>query len=277
MKPFIRWAGKKSRYIKYISPLLPKKIDTYYEPFVGSGALFLYMQHNKWVINDINSDLITSWINIRDHSKDIIGYINRFKKQYLMKSLPEKQAYCKKIIDSFNNNSSSNATRSAKYIVMKYCAYLGILMRNGIYKYSGIDRKYIDSDLPYFLSQKYFDNILSISRYLQQSTGQILNTDYTDILKLAKANDFVFLDPPYIEEHDYAFNYNKGEVLDAKFITDLYKQCKKLDRRRVKWLMTQADTPQIRQIFQEYDIKEMNVYRRARKAYATELIIRNYT
>ena len=42
MKTFIRYPGNKSRYLKYILPLVPKEYNTYIEPFVGSGALFLF-------------------------------------------------------------------------------------------------------------------------------------------------------------------------------------------------------------------------------------------
>jgi DNA adenine methylase len=93
---------------------------------------------------------------------------------------------------------------------------------------------------------------------------------------MSRKNDFVFLDPPYVEDHKYHFSYNKKEVLDNKFIDGLYKEVKKLDRRGVQWLMTQADTPMIRKVFKEYDISEMHVYRAGRNAYAIELIIRNY-
>ena len=74
--------------------------------------------------------------------------------------------------------------------------------------------------------------------------------------KSKPCGDFVFLDPPYIESHNYNFNYNKDEVLDESFIHNLYKQVKKLDKRGVKWLMTQADTKQIKNIFKEYTIKK---------------------
>lgn len=84
------------------------------------------------------------------------------------------------------------------------------------------------------------------------------------------------MDPPYIEDHDYQFNYNKDEVLDNNFILELYKECKKLDKKNVKWLMTQANTKQIRKIFKEYKIKTFDVYRANKKEYVKELVIFNY-
>ena len=86
----------------------------------------------------------------------------------------------------------------------------------------------------------------------------------------------MFLDPPYIEKHDYRFNYNKNEILDESFILTLLQQVKKLDERHVKWLMTQADTKQIRKLFKDYSIKTFQVYRSITKSYVNELIIMNY-
>jgi DNA adenine methylase len=67
MKPFIRWSGKKTKCLKHIIPLLPNNTKTYFEPFLGSGALFLHMQPSKWVINDLNGDLISVWNSVHYH------------------------------------------------------------------------------------------------------------------------------------------------------------------------------------------------------------------
>ena len=60
MRSFIKWEGNKSHSLKHILPHIPK-YNTYYEPFLGSGALFLSLAPEKWVINDINKDLYSIW------------------------------------------------------------------------------------------------------------------------------------------------------------------------------------------------------------------------
>ena len=96
--------------------------------------------------------------------------------------------------------------------------------------------------------------IIIISNYLNDTNGKIYNILYEEILKKTKKGDFVFLDHPYIEDHDYLFNYNKNEILNESFIQKLLVQVKKLDNKGVKWLMTQADTKDIRNTFQDYTI-----------------------
>ncbi|HEX8576393.1 MAG TPA: DNA adenine methylase, partial [Flavobacterium sp.] len=66
-KPFLKWAGGKSRLLKDIYKSLPKEFInndfTYVEPFLGSGAVLFWMLNNfpnikRAIINDINCDLI---------------------------------------------------------------------------------------------------------------------------------------------------------------------------------------------------------------------------
>ena len=127
-----------------------------------------------------------------------------------------------------------------------------------------------------FNKTQFFDNIINISSFLNNTKGKIYSKDYKDILEKAKEGDFVFLDPPYIEQHDYGFNYNKKESLDNIFLKELLKEVKKLDKKNVKWLMTQADTKEIKTLFKKYIIKKYPVYRSASKSYINEIIIMNY-
>ena len=57
---------------------------------------------------------------------------------------------------------------------------------------------------------------------------------------------------------------------------ELYKEVKKLDKKKVKWMMTQAETKEIKNIFKDYNIKKFQVYRPVNKSYVNELIIMNY-
>ena len=102
--------------------------------------------------------------------------------------------------------------------------------------------------------------------------------DYKKILEKTREGDVVFLDPPYMEDDVcYKFQYNVGEKIGESFMETLAVQLKKLDERRVKWIMTQADTPLIRELFKEYTIREFCVYRNKARCYKTELIIKNFS
>lgn len=274
-KTFMKWSGNKSKYIKHIKPLLPLTYNTYIEPFIGSGALFLHLEPKKWVINDINKDLINIWNTIRVSPDKIIKYFKKFAIKFIGLSNEEKIVFCRKEIQLLDK-MDYNSNRASLFLLMKYSSYMGHILIKNKFNFQGLDLKLYKTGEIYFLSDKYYKNLLNISNYLNISNGTIYNEDYKKILKMAKKDDFIFLDPPYIENEDYEFNYNKDEKLDNNFIDDLYNEVKKLDIKGVKWMMTQADTDIIKNKFNEYKISLFRVYRIQARTYKNELIIKNY-
>jgi DNA adenine methylase len=276
MKTFIKWQGNKSQHINKFIQYIPEFTGTYIEPFVGSGALFLKLQPHKWIINDINKDLINIWNQVKTKPHEIIQIFKEFGEYFKPLSKKDKVKYCKEITSKIEL-MPYDIKRASVYMLMKFCCFGGFIIINNKFNFTGLDHHIYIQNKYFFLQQNNYDNILEVSRFLNNTKGKIFNTSYEKILNKAKQGDFVFLDPPYIESHNYHFNYNKDEILDDLFIHNLYKQIKKLDTKGVKWLMTQADTKQVKDIFKEYTIKKFKVYRRASKSYVNELIIMNYT
>ena len=138
-----------------------------------------------------------------------------------------------------------------------------------------LDRNIFPRNIYTFLTNDYYENLINVSKYLNLN-GKIYNKSYEDILNEAKNEDFVFLDPPYIEDHEYDFNYNKNEQLDNSFLEKLLDEVKKLDKKNVKWLMTQSDTNQIKKLFKDYKIKKFKVFRSYKNEFVNELLIMNY-
>ena len=83
---FVKWAGGKGHLIKQIEQYLPKKIDRYFEPFIGGGALFFYiMQKYKpqfAFISDINQNLIITYEVIRDDVEVLIQQLHIHKENH---------------------------------------------------------------------------------------------------------------------------------------------------------------------------------------------------
>ena len=275
LKTFIKWSGNKSRHLRHIIPYIPDDYNTYYEPFIGSGALFLKLQPKKWVINDVNKDLINVWENVKNNPEIIIYLFEKFGKEFKPMSKQKKIEYCRNITETIDK-MPYNITRATIFMLMKFCVYMGnIIIKNKFY-FMGLDLHISIQNRCFFLEKNNYNNLNKVAEYLNSSNGLILNKDYKEVLNKVKTDDFVFLDPPYVEDHDYGFNYNSGEKLDNKFIMELYKEVKKLDKKKVKWMMTQAETKEIKNIFKDYNIKKFQVYRPVNKSYVNELIIMNY-
>ena len=68
-RPFLRWAGGKTRLLKVLRPYFPVEFQTYYEPFVGGGAVFFDSGRRAAsgaVLADLNPELINCWQCVRD-------------------------------------------------------------------------------------------------------------------------------------------------------------------------------------------------------------------
>jgi DNA adenine methylase len=73
LKPFLKWAGGKSKELKVIIPNLPEKIENYYEPFIGGGAVYFAITNAKhYFINDKSKDLIDLYKNIKSASNQVL-------------------------------------------------------------------------------------------------------------------------------------------------------------------------------------------------------------
>jgi DNA adenine methylase len=276
MKTFIRWQGNKSKHINKFIQYIPQFTGTYIEPFLGSGALLLKLQPTKWIINDINKDLVNIWKYVKNNPQSIIDMFTEFGTYFKPLSKEDKVKYCRDITSKIES-MPYDIKRASMYLLMKFCAYTGDIIYNNKFYFKGLDLNILINNNYSFLKENtYNNNINQISHFLNNKSGKIFNKSYEKILDKAKEGDFVFLDPPYIEAHNYDFNYNKDEVLDESFIQQLFIQVKKLDERNVKWLMTQADTQQIKDTFKEYTIKKFEVYRMGSKSYTDELLIMNY-
>jgi DNA adenine methylase len=272
----MRWHGNKSKYLKQITSFFPSTISgAYIEPFIGSGAVFLHLKPNVWIINDINKDVINIWESVRTHLHEIEKYFKIFKEEFPKSNLLRLQ-YARDLLAKMLKINYT-PQRAAYYILAKFCAYMGIINKNDEWTITSLDTNIYRDDKLSFLSDSYWQNIYKVSNYLKQSTGIIEHKDYKKVLLLAKRNDFVFLDPPYVESHDYCFKYNHDEDVSFDFMKELHIELRKLDKKGVKWLMTQADTELVRRVFCNYDIKTFRVYRAPSKSYKNELIIINYS
>jgi DNA adenine methylase len=274
MKTFIRRPGNKTRYVKFIAPHLPSQINTYYEPFIGTGAVFLYLEPKKWVINDINTDVFQIWQTVLNNPKQLLKYFQILQERLLSMSEEEKIEYCQKETKEIESKRYG-AKRAALFLFMTYIAYVGHIQRNHSFYFPGL-HKSVKFEKLHCLSSQYKDNLLNIQHFLKGTKGVIQNHDYKHTLKKAKDGDFVFLDPPYIEDHNYQLNYNNDEELRESFINDLLKTCQELDKRGVKWLMTQANTEIIRKVFKDYKQIKYPVFRGYTNSYSSEIIIKNY-
>lgn len=276
MRTFIRRSGNKSKLVKKILPFIPDYNGTYIEPFVGTGAVFLNLEPQKWIINDINKELIDAWKLVRDDPEFFIAEISKIKEELLSLDTKEKIKYCKSLTSQIEKETDERL-KAIKYHVMTYCSFQSTLEHSYStekYFFTGLYKPLFKSNTCHVFTDKYKAKIRGLEAL---KAGLVLNEDYCQVLEKAKAGDFVFLDPPYLGEKEYKFAYNSDEKIDGEFLMHLKKELNKLDEKSVKWMMTQVDSDLSRQYFNEYRIIELNINNGiCDKLRKCELLVMNY-
>ncbi len=273
MRPFITWNGNKSRQLKSIIPLIPKSFNTFYEPFCGSGAVSLALKYHKTVISDIDDDLINTWKQIKSNPNKIIELISQYSDEFIPLSNKHKLSYLQDKHDKMKLKRYS-VERSALHLFLTKNSRFGLTSGSNNNKIHSLNpRTFIANDHPY-TKPRFNDNLLSVSKFLKSTT--ILKSDYKKIFKIAKSGDFIFIDPPY-NDRDYKFKYDASP--NNTPITELVDELKILDTKGIKWMMTYADSPEIRNAFKDknFNITTTVIHRNIHNTYNNELIIRNYS
>ena len=129
MKTFIRWQGNKSKHINKFIQYIPHFTGTYIEPFLGSGALLLKLQPTKWIINDINKDLVNIWKYVKSNPQGIIDIFTEFGNHFKLLSKEDKVTYCKDITSKIEK-MPYDINRASMYLLMKFCSYTGDIIYN---------------------------------------------------------------------------------------------------------------------------------------------------
>src|ERR671926_624122 len=83
---FLKWAGGKLQLIEQLENLFPPYFNNYYEPFIGSGAVFFYVKSkrkpHKVILSDINEELINCFVVVRDKPSELIELLLNHRKNH---------------------------------------------------------------------------------------------------------------------------------------------------------------------------------------------------
>src|SRR3972149_2891190 len=179
-RPFLRWAGSKRWLLKPLVPLLPPRIRTYREPFLGSGALFFLLCPSRAVLSDKCGDLIEAYGALRDGVSTIIRYLKPLK--------PDRDLFS----SIRNQPSRGQLKRVAEFL------YLNKTCWNGLYRVNSKGRFNVPYGKPKTDFIADFENLHACSRALQKPNVKLRSCDFEAALEDVTAGDLVYLDPPYV-------------------------------------------------------------------------------
>lgn len=269
VKPFLRWAGGKTRSTPFLRELLPSNFpstDLYYEPFLGAGSLFFHIELQKAVLSDNNKDLIECYRAVQKNPNIISKYLN----QHLTKTCEE---YYYKMRHEYNNIRPS-IFKAGLFIYLNKTCFNGLWRVN---KKGEFNVPYGFKEPPYLPSKEAL-----IKNSLALSNANLFHKDYREAVKDAKKGDFVYFDPPYppLNGTSYFTHYTKERFTKEDHVK-LAILAKELTNRECHVLISNADIPFIRSLYEgDFNICELEVTRWIRadgKRYKVrEVAITNY-
>lgn len=188
----LKWVGNKHKFAEEIVSYMPDEIETYYEPFLGSGAVLgtltsmnqnsLFRKYKKAVGSDILPFLIGVFNYVKNDPKTliqhyrncIINYENNRQENYL------------EIRERFNTNFNP-----LDFAVLSRTCYSGIIRFR---KSDGYMSTPVGPHKP--ISPESFEERVMIWHELVKDVD-FINHDFREIMKNAKQGDLVYCDPPY--------------------------------------------------------------------------------
>lgn len=272
VKPFIKWAGGKQRYIKDIIASMPSSYNRYFEPFLGGGSVLLGLQPKTAYVNDNNSYLINCYSQIKHNYDETMAWLKalepyqgkwafyclreRFIKKQLMKCL--------------------DAEACALFIYLNKTCFNGLYRENNQGLFNTTWGRTSDQKSNVFSVDE--DNIKQISLYLQNV--QISNSDFEKFCEMVQPGDFVYFDSPYIplNRTSYFTKYTK-EDFKTKDHRRLFYLFRRLDRLGAKCLSSNHDTELTRELYANYNIRQIQCIRtigQHQNTKVSEVLISNY-
>ena len=271
VSPVVKWVGGKRQLLDDITPLLPKQISTYCEPFLGGGAVLFARQPKNAIINDLNDDLMLVYEVIRDDVESLIMSLQEHENTsdhfYQVRDLDrDKESY--KLL--------SKIEKASRIIYLNKNCYNGLFRVNASGEFNSPFGHY---KKPNIVNEPV---LRAVSKYLSSPNIQLFSEDFAATLQRVPRGGFIYLDPPYDPVSDTASftGYNKGGFDKAEQIR-LKECCDALTQRGVKFLLSNSATEFIRELYAEYAIKTVYAKRAInsdadKRGAVQEVLIRNY-
>lgn len=274
-KPFVKWAGGKRQLIPILNQNIPESFGTYYEPFLGGGALLFNIltgkNGQKCSISDLNSDLVLAYTTIRDKIDALIASLKNHEKNYQKDS----QTYYYSIRES---NPRSEIEKTSRLIFLNRTCFNGLYRVNSKGKFNVPLGKYSN---PNIVNE---ENLRAVSSILRSNRISINCRDFGAVLRDAKKGDLVYFDPPY-QPVSVTANFTSYTTKNFTYddLTRLADLCLKLDSKGCNVLLSNSNSKEVVDIFSKnpWNILKINANRSInsnskKRTGHFELLIKNY-
>lgn len=270
VQPFVKWAGGKRQLLPELLKRIPQ-YTTYYEPFLGGGALLFSLQPRKAVVNDFNKDLVNTYLTIRDNVDSLIeelqSYRNNLDFYYQIRELDRNPSFFEKL---------SDIKKAARLIYLNKTCYNGLFRVNSAGEFN--------SPFGYYKNPNIVNEVTlrAVSSYLKNTDITFFSGDFLESVKSIRKGAFVYFDPPYdpvSQSSNFTGYTNLGFGKEEQ--RRLKTLCDALNEKGIKFLLSNSATPFILDLYSNYIVSKIPA-KRAINSIANlrgsidEVLIQNY-
>ncbi len=245
-RPFLKWAGGKARLVSKISSVLPDA-NTLVEPFVGAGSVFLNTHYSKYVLSDINQDLINIFQILQLQKSQFIESL----RPYFSEETKTEDFYYQQ--RNLFNQTPMGEKRALLFLYLNRHGYNGLCRYN---KSGGFNVPFGRYSKVYFPEQE-------MNYFIEKSKGvTFLCEDFETVMNKAKKGSVIYCDPPYVPLSKTASftSYAKNDF-EANDQIKLAALAKSLKEKGISTVISNHDNDFTRDLYQGAKIISFSVQR----------------
>ena len=269
--PILKWVGGKRGLLSSLIDLMPDSYSTYYEPFLGGGALFFDQRPAKAVVSDSNSELINLYSVVKSNVDSLIESLKQHENtsDYFYEIRAKDRD--KDIWDSM-----TDVERASRMLYLNKTCY------NGLYRVNSLGQ--VNTPFGGYKNPNYCpeSDLRLMSSYLNEEDITLLCCDYRKAVETASKGDFVYFDPPYDPISDTAaYTGYTSSGFNKQNQIELCETCKELDSKGVMFMLSNSATEFIKGLYSSFDIQIVKAKRAINckgdgRGAVDEVIVRNY-
>ena len=267
-RPFLKWAGGKRRLLDQYAEHFPlsSTIGRYFEPFIGSAAVFFHLQPAEACLADVNRNLVEVYRVVQQDVEGLIRSLRTHKNEH---------AYYYQV-RAQDPAELNQAQRAARLLFLNRTCYNGLYRENQKGQFNVPFGRY---DNPTICDET---RLRRASRALQGV--ELTVGDFEEVVAPAGPGDFVYFDPPYVPLSDTsnftAYNRYGFDLGDQRRLADVIGQ---LTRRGCRVMLSNSSAPLVYELYERPEYRLVPIQARRsinskaeRRGPVRELLILNY-
>lgn len=206
----LKWIGNKQRMAAEIASYFPSSFHTYYEPFLGSGAILGFLEPRAAVASDNFSQLMEIWNTLKDSPETLK---RSYEERWLTIDVYGKKDAYRRILESYNRNPNG-----ADLLFLCRACYGGVVRFRQADGYMSTPCGVHEPISP-----------ASFAKRVEIWTSRIAHTefqvcDFEEVMLKAKSDDLIYCDPPYSFSQTILYG---AQGFDLRRLFAVIEECKR--------------------------------------------------